>query len=147
GLPAWTAAGFLLASLLVGLLIALLFQVNLITSVDSPVFSTTIAALVYALAICIVVGIPWKLLGHRTTKKELGLTRLPSWMDIALAPAGFIVYLLLAYVLLSAVTGVFPRFNADEAQEVGFENLSRYYEYVLAFLTLVVVAPLAEELL
>lgn len=148
GLPVWTTTGFLLASLLVSLLITLLLQVNLITpAIDGPVFSTTVAALVYALAIIIVVGAPWKLFGHRTTREEMGLTRFPSWMDIGLAPAGFIVYLLLAGILLSAITGLFPAFNADEAQQIGFENLSRYYEYILAFTTLVVIAPIAEELL
>ena len=148
GLPVWTAAGFFLASLLVGLGITLLFQMNLLSGViGGSVFATTMAALVYTLAIVIVIGAPWKLLGNRTTKDELGLTRLPSWLDIAMAPAGFIVYLLFAGIVLSLVTGVFPGFDADEAQDVGFENLSRSYEYILAFMTLVVIAPIAEELL
>ncbi|HET8884113.1 MAG TPA: CPBP family intramembrane glutamic endopeptidase, partial [Candidatus Saccharimonadales bacterium] len=40
-----------------------------------------------------------------------------------------------------------PGFNAAEPQEVGFDNLNRQYEYLLAFATLVIIAPIAEEVL
>jgi membrane protease YdiL (CAAX protease family) len=34
-----------------------------------------------------------------------------------------------------------------QAQETGFQRLTQYYEYALAFVTLIIVAPLAEEIL
>lgn len=148
GLCLLVLGGFFLANLLVGLIISLLLQVGLLgIAIDDTVFLTIVAALVYVLTLLLVIGLPYKLYAVRTTKEELGLLRLPNWSDMILAPAGFILYMLLAGVLLAAVSGLAPGFNADEAQDVGFENLSRYYEYVLAFLTLVVVAPVAEEVL
>lgn len=148
GLTVWTAVGLYAASLLIELVVTALYKSDLLPGLfEGPVFATTIAFAVYALAVALVVGVPLKLLRHRTTKAELGLTRLPNWMDIGLMPVGFIVYMLLAGILLAVVTGLFPGFDADEAQEVGFENLSHYYEYILAFVTLVVLAPIAEELL
>ncbi len=75
------------------------------------------------------------------------MTRLPSWADIALAPAGFVMYFLVSAVTMYAVTQLVPGFNPDEVQHVGFENLQQYFEYLLAFIILVIVAPLAEEIL
>jgi len=148
GLPLWVAAGFVLASMLASLIISLLYQVGLLNVTgDNPVFLSVVAALIYVLALLLVVGLPLKLRGDRTTKEELGIKRLPTWLDIVFAPAGFIVYMLLAGILLAAITALIPGFNPDEAQDVGFENLNKYYEYILAFTTLVIVAPIAEEVL
>src|SRR5690606_8601947 len=50
-------------------------------------------------------------------------------------------------MLILLTKSLFPSFDAEQVQEVGFDNLSRYYEYALAFITLVVIAPVAEETL
>lgn len=149
GLPAWVLFAFLLAGLLVGLIIALFVQVNLLgpSAENDPILNTVVAALVYVLTLVIVIGVPLQWRGVRTTKEELGLTRLPSWSDILLAPAGFIVYVLFAGLLMVLVTQFFPGFDAEEVQDVGFKDITQYYEYVLAFITLVVLAPFAEEVL
>lgn len=149
GLPVWVLAGFILAAVLVGLVDEVLNRTGILPAgaMNSSLRNTVIAALVYALSLAIVIGVPWHWRRLRTTKEELGLTRLPSWFDILLAPASFAVYMLLAGILLAVVTGLFPGFDAEEAQDVGFDNLNHYYEYVLAFMTLVVIAPIAEEVL
>jgi membrane protease YdiL (CAAX protease family) len=64
-----------------------------------------------------------------------------------LAPAGAIIYLLLSALLITLAGIVFPQIDLQQAQEIGFRNLADYSQYLLAFLTLVVVAPLAEEIL
>lgn len=147
---AWVVAGFLIANFLVSLILTTLFQVNLISpdmGLDGPVFMTSLTAVVFALTLAIVVGLPYAIRGSRTTKQELGLTRLPSWYDLFWAPVSFVAYMIVAGVILAIVTSVLPSFDADEVQDIGFENLSAYYEYVLAFITLVVIAPVAEEIL
>lgn len=147
-LPTWVLLGFIVASFLTGLVIALLAQVNLISeSANESIVNTTVAAFAYTLTLVIVIGVPlkWRRIG--TTKEELGLTRLPKWTDILLAPASFVAYMLLAGILLTAVTGLFPGFDAEEVQDVGFDGISHYYEYILAFITLVIIAPVAEEVL
>ena len=149
GLPAWVLASFIVAALLVGLFDEILRATNLVgeEAINLSIRNTFIAGLVYVLTLLIAIGVPLKWRGSTTTKEELGLTRLPNWSDIAWAPAGFIAYMVVAAVLVVAVTQFFPGFDADQAQEVGFENISQYYEYILAFITIVIFAPVAEEVL
>jgi len=64
-----------------------------------------------------------------------------------LAPAGFIIYLLCSGVVMYAVTQWVPGFNATQQQDVGFSNLAKQYELLLAFVALVIIAPVAEETL
>ena len=82
----------------------------------------------------------------RTDRNEIGLKNLPTWTDIGLAPIGYAVSILLAYVLTAAFS-LFPWFNAAEAQNVGFNNISSGLDRVVAFIALAVVAPIAEELI
>ncbi len=85
--------------------------------------------------------VQWKSLA-----KELGLTNLPTWTDIGLAPIGYIVYVLLA-LAFESLFGLFPWFNANETQDVGFSYFTSKPELIFAFFALVVVAPIAEEII
>ncbi len=114
---------------------------------NQALLSTTVAALTYILSLAMVIGLPWWLKKRRTTKDELGITRLPSWMDIGLAPAGFIIYLLCSAALVYIVASLIPQLNINQTQETGFDSITYGYEYILAFITLVVIAPIAEEIL
>ncbi|MEP6710575.1 MAG: type II CAAX endopeptidase family protein [Candidatus Saccharibacteria bacterium] len=148
GLTTWVFSGFYLGQFLLLGIVWLLEHLGVTFVVDgNPALQTTLAAIAYVLALSMVVGVPWVIGRHKTTKKDIGLTRLPSWMDIVLSPAGFVIYLLASAGLIALISVIVPHFNIDQAQDVGFQNLSDYYQYVLAFLTLVVIAPLAEEIL
>jgi uncharacterized protein len=147
-LPAWLFISFMAAEILVE---AILFGLKSLgfplASIDPSILNAIAAAGVYLFSIIIVLGIPW-LIGKRVTSmQDIGLTRLPVWMDILLAPAGFIIYLLISGVLVYVIGQVFSGFNASQAQQVGFSHVTQTYEYLLAFVTLVVVAPVAEETL
>jgi uncharacterized protein len=148
-LSVWTVAGFYLANLVLGLIIGVLFAINLLsdTALETPLFSASLMAAVFALTLVIVVGVPYALKGSRATKEELGLAKRPKWSALLWAPAGFLVYMFVAGIILTIVTQVIPSFDAEEVQNVGFENLTANYEYILAFITLVIVAPVAEEVL
>jgi membrane protease YdiL (CAAX protease family) len=147
GLLLWVLAGF---GISVGLTIGLMWLATVagidLGSLNENVLSTVIAAFTYVLTLVIVIGVPYGL-NRRTTRPDLGLTRLPNWMDILLAPAGFIIYLLASGIIVTLVAELVPGFDTNEAQEVGFTNLTYTYQYILAFITLVVVAPIAEEVL
>lgn len=145
-LPAWVFACFIFAQAFVVALIALLRGVGIdFVGVNTSILETVGAALIYLLCFVIIVTLPWTLRRYRTTRSDVGLTRLPSWMDIGLAPAGFVIYLIASGLVMYAVAQLVPGFNVAERQEIGFQDLSRQYEYILAFITLVVVAPIAEE--
>ncbi len=144
----WVLFGFVVSYLIVRTVIQVLIQIGTpLAGINPSVFSAITAAGIYSIALSIVIGLPWWLKKRATTKNDIGLTRLPSWLDLGLAPAGFVVYLLLSAIVMYGATRLIPGFNADQAQDVGFTHLTRYFEYLLAFVTLVVVAPVAEEVL
>jgi membrane protease YdiL (CAAX protease family) len=148
GLSVWVFGGFFASQAIVVAMILGLRQIGVdFTAVNKAFLSFVLAAIIYLLTIGIVIGLPWVVKRTRTTLEEIGLTRLPDWRDILLAPAGFVVYLLVSSILVHLVQQLFPYFNVAQSQDTGFSNLSNRYEYIFAFITLVVIAPVAEEIL
>ena len=146
-LPLWVLTGFVLAQVLAGLLLVALRSLGVsFQGINETTFQTVVSALIYVLSISIVIGIPWIVKKYRTTKGELGITGSLTWTDLLLAPAAFFVYIILSFILTS-IASHFPFYNANQTQDTGFSQLSHGYEYILAFLTLVVIAPIAEEIL
>lgn len=148
GSPMAIIASLVLSSLLVWFLfwVADNFGVPF-HDINQSVISSIEAALLYSLAIAVLVGIPliiWR--KPLVSLKELGLDRLPIWKDIFITPVAFVFYIIMSATLVAIATGI-PGFDAEQAQDVGFDSLGRGYEYTLAFLTLVALAPFAEEVL
>ena len=145
-LPVWVLAGFILAQLLTGAVIALIHNFGIsLTGVNEAVLNAVAGAVIYIITIGIVIGLPWWILKKRTTLEELGLNRLPMWKDIWMAPLGFVVYLLLSGILLMVSQQFLTFIDFDQVQETGFDQISQQFEYLLAFITLVILAPVAEE--
>lgn len=120
------------------------------TKFNQPVWTAVYSAISYVLAMALIILVPIMFQKKKPSKKELcndlGIKDLPTWTDIGLAPVGFVVSTLLAAGLVSLFT-VFPWFNAEEAQNVGFSLYMNSGDRVVAFLTLVVIAPIAEEII
>lgn len=115
----------------------------------TPLWNTIFQATSYVAILFILIFIPKfikKLSSLKTDREELGLKNLPTWIDIGLAPVGFIVYFILASAIVQLFS-LFPWFNATEVQDVGFNNLVYPLDRLIAFFALVVVAPIAEELI
>jgi len=118
------------------------------------VWTAVYSALSYVLTLVLVIFVPLLIRKKETFRKkdlaqernELGLRGLPTWTDIGLAPVGFIVYLILAAGLTALFT-LFPWFSAEETQSIGFSVYTFGIDRVIAFVTLVVVAPIAEEVI
>ncbi len=149
--PIWVLAAFYASQFIViGVLYVLnWFHISLTGSVSSAVFQATVSAIIYALTIAIAIGLPYagkRYKRHKTTLEQLGLTRLPTWGDIGLSPLAYIVYALLIAVVMTGVSQI-PGFPTDQTQDVGFKAFGTRLDNLLAFATLVVVAPIAEETL
>lgn len=146
--PAWVLLAFYASQFIVaGSLWALRtsgFDLSRLGSL--AVLQAAISAIIYACAIAITIGVPY-IFSRRTDLKTIGLQRLMSWLDIGLAPFAYIAYIAGLFIVLAAVTHVIPGFQADQAQDVGFKNLTNQLGYIVAFTTLVVIAPIAEEIL
>jgi len=148
GLPVWVFFGFMLAQALVLAAIATLQAMGVsFQSVNEAIFNAVGGVVIYSLAILLVLGVPWVVKKRRTTKKDIGLQQLPRWMDIVWAPAGMIVYLILTSIVTQIAMQTLTFVDYSQAQETGFAQISGQLEYVLAFISLVVIAPLAEEIL
>lgn len=119
------------------------FTLGLSATLTQALFSL----LSYAITLLIIIFIP-KLINKkwRVSKEDLGLNELPTWLDLGLAPVGFIVYLVLAAILTSIFAAIFPWFDMSQAQDVGFNSAILGPDRILAFTALVVVSPIAEEL-
>ncbi len=115
--------------------------------VSEIVLQTIFSALVYVVSLLIIILVPWKLLKMKTTREELGLRELPTWTDILLAPIAFIVFLIASGFIMAVMQAILPSIDWTQEQDVGFNNIISNLDFVLAFLSLVVIAPIAEEVI
>lgn len=121
-----------------------------ITGLSLVVFQTVISGLVYALTVVLALVVPWWILHKKTSLSDMGLAqRLPTWRDLGLAPLVYIGMLMVGSVVLLIVQKFFPGIDITQAQHTGFNaaNITHRYELLMVYLTLGVMAPVAEELL
>jgi len=146
--PLWIFASFIIASTLTISIFKIIPYLGFsFSNVPYAVLETSLAAIVYVLMLVVTVGIPVFFKKIKYSKGVFGITGLPKWSDIAVAPAGFIVYMLISAALFIVVAYIFPSLDLNQVQQVGFEGINQKYQYYLAFITLVIIAPVAEELM
>ena len=146
-LPAWVLASFVIAQIILYLISLGLHAIGVsFQSANENVLNAVLGAVVYVLTIAMVIGLPWLIKKYKTSREDIGLSKLPSWLDIFLAPAGFIIYLIISAILI-AIASQLSFVNLDQVQDTGFSQLGQGYEYLVAFMMLVVIAPVAEEIL
>lgn len=143
----WTTGAFLFTSiLLVGVPIGYFASESVYEWLSTPVGIFTLGAVVYTIATAIAISpllsrrMDWKALAHK-----LGLTK-PHARMVIWALGAWVLYFL-STAVVSVVLQYLPGLNLSQKQDIGFTSLSGSWEYILAFLTLVVVAPVFEELL
>ena len=158
----WVGASVIVSQLIVGYAMVGILGAE---TFSQPASTAIYSALSYVLAMVLIIFVPmgvsarWhpkskkgressngKVGDVEIIRKGLGLSGWPTWTDIGLAPVGFIVYIILA-TGATAIFSIFPWFNAEQAQDVGFSVYSTGLDRVIAFFTLVVVAPIAEEII
>lgn len=77
----------------------------------------------------------------------LGISHLPTFVDIGLAPIGYIVYIVIANLVTNLVTHLLPWFDPNQTQDVGFGYFVTTGDRIFAMLAIVLIAPIAEELI
>ena len=143
-LAAWVGGTLFISQYLVGKIFILLLPVALLTN---NVVNAIYSVVAYAVCMIVSIGLPWWVLKMKTTRDEIGMRGLPTWTDLLLAPVGFVVTMILAGVLTAIMMALFPGDFWQQAQDVGFHGLYQFHEYALAFICLVVLAPICEEIL
>lgn len=146
-LPVWVYGSFILSQAVVGVVFGLLSTAGVdFRAVNQAVLTTVAGGIIYIITLVMAIGLPWIIKRNKTTRIELGLTRLPEWLDFLLAPAGFFVYVILS-AIFALLAGMLPFVDPEQVQDTGFSQISQQYEFVLAFLMLIIIAPIAEEVL
>lgn len=77
--------------------------------------------------------------------RKLGFKKINA-KTVGYVPVVYFVYAVALVIALSLVTVLFPGFNPEQVQDVGFKDAAGW-QLLLAFLGLVVIAPIAEEML
>ena len=162
GLLLWVGVSVVASQFVVGYLMIWILGLD---AFERPVVTAAFSAISYIVAMFLIILVPPRILAkwsrnaksnHENAAKrnelktsrreELGLAGLPTWTDVGLAPVGFIVYLMIASGLVMLFSQ-FMWFDASEAQDVGFAVGLYGADRLIAFFTLVVVAPIAEEII
>jgi membrane protease YdiL (CAAX protease family) len=142
GLTLWVVTAFVVGQTLAALIMSGIGQ-----GLNDSVEMTIMAALGYILALGITLGVPVALFRIKVSKAVLGISRLPSWTDIGLSILAVLPYYIVSGMLVYVGIEVLQVIDPEVGQDIPFKNLSVRIEYIVAFITLVVMAPLAEELM
>ncbi len=78
--------------------------------------------------------------------ESIGLRR-PKWSDIAAGLMGIPVWFVIYLVTLNIILIFAPHLNVGEKQQVGFNNVHGSFDVFLAFISLVILPPIAEEII
>lgn len=82
----------------------------------------------------------------KVSVKVIGIKRFKR-EDILYAVAGFGVYFISYAIVLQIVTKLIPSLNVNQQQQIGFSNASGIAQLVLTAISLVILPPIAEEIL
>lgn len=82
-----------------------------------------------------------------TTPTSLGVQKMPTFVDIGLAPVAYVVYIFFANIITALMSTLFSWFNLDQDQDVGFNYFNSSLDQIFAMLAVVFVAPIAEEII
>lgn len=142
-------AGVVIGSVRIPGVLALLNTAGVpLSDMSQNVLMVIVSVLIYGLTLATVLGVPVWAKKQKISLAQLGLQRLPSWGDIAIAPFALIPWFLLSALFLYTATLLFPALDLNQAQDVGFTLKNTMQDQlILAFIGLVVLAPLAEETL
>lgn len=129
----------------------------------TPVITTLYTALAYILAFIILAILPSLFLRNhdpkkklnpiqklinlwKTDKETLGVIDLPTILDILLSLLAFFLYIIVSGFILDLFKN-FPWFQVNQAQDVGFSHYLIGLDRIFAFISLVILAPIFEELI
>ncbi len=150
----WVALFFVISNLLVAGALYLLNRFNLLASFSKLVKIFLMSLIIYGLTIWLVLKIP-KLFKNSLQEKlslpwrEMGLGGWLKWRDLLLAPSGWLVYLILSISLAIIASKIIPWYDFNQKQDLGF-NFSmavNNFDKVAIYIMLVILAPIAEEIL
>lgn len=76
----------------------------------------------------------------------IGLRR-PRWSDLGYGLAAVPAYFVLYIITVGVITALVPDLNVSQQQDIGFKDPAGTIELILTFISLVILPPIAEEIL
>lgn len=150
GVVLWFMLGYAVANVVAITLFWAIVPSDITRAGVNPVVLTTLlAAAIYVTSLVLIVGGMWWARGWKLThvRKRLGIEKMPHIKDVGLALISYIPYMVFSTLIVVVITLLIPNFDPEQAQEIGFTQLTSNIEFILAFIALVILAPVAEELL
>lgn len=135
---------FAVVALAFGLL--LYFFPDIRPLLNSTVGQLLSGGLLYALVVLVVITPIWLMRDRAYVARILGLAKLTPGYIWWLPLVAWFLYSISSIVVSIGVTFI-PWIDSTQSQDIGFTGLEHTYEYVLAFVALVILPPVAEELL
>ena len=145
-LLAWVFAVLYASQYFIAWLLVKVFHITE-SGMNNNAIQALFTAIAYVVSVAVTVFVPWLIVKNKTTRDELGIRGLPTWSDLLLAPIGFIVFMFVGTILLALLSKFLPGINWEQTQDVGFSNLLTQSDFLLTFIMLVIVAPVAEEII
>jgi len=116
---------------------------TILNAVQLANFGSLVSLVIVAGLLIVLSSVP---VSRRTvSKKVLGIARPISWSDIGLGISGYVIYLVTFIAITLLIVQLIPAYNSTQAQDLGFNALFGM-ERLIGFIVLVVITPLAEEL-
>lgn len=147
---AWVLVGFAILPVVASVIITLVPHLLGWDSVraDEWLLNSPVANFLFVLfsEVLTVVVIAWFIAHRKASFRQVMALKRPAFTDVGYAIAGIIVYFVLFVVALFLVEQVLP-INTEQEQALGFERGVSGSALVLAFVGLVILPPLAEELI
>jgi membrane protease YdiL (CAAX protease family) len=96
----------------------------------------------------ITIGFLWWLHKHRKLSfiNSVGLGSKPPIKSVVFAAITYVVYFVTLIISVAVLTFVIPSLDANQMQQIGFDNAAGQ-QLIFVFLTLVVMPPIAEEII
>lgn len=150
GLLSSTVAMFLVSQFAAAILVAVALIITNNKDASSYILNNSAAwqfgfiLAAESLAVALVLGV---LKLRKVGLSFIGLGRLPNWLDLRQAGLGFVIFYGLIIVASIAVTTFLPGINPDQKQQLGFNNIHSFSDNIFAILALVILPPVAEEVM
>lgn len=86
------------------------------------------------------------LLKNRTPLRAIGLRR-PRWSDPIDGILAIPVYYILYLATVAIISHFMPSLNVNQQQEIGFNQIHGAAQYIMTFISLVILPPITEEIM
>ncbi len=151
-LPIWTVGSvFFLGGGIASLVaMAAVGQLGLTpANTKSALFLMSLNVLVYIIGLAILLIEPYAIrrMNRKQIQELLGMSKWPNIRDVVTAGIAWAGYFIATLIVVAVFAGLFPWFNGQQTQQIGFETTGPWLDKLAAFIVIVIGAPVVEELI